>query len=185
MTLKNFLKKVKLSERTISAVLGVLVVVVAGVLLFNFFQTRDGIDFLNEETISEQGELEAGILVILPTTHRVARGENLWSIAKNYYGSGYNWVDIAQENSLKNPDFLLVDQELFIPNVAIRQPEEKLAIDEFRTNTYTVQEGDSLWQIAIAVYDNGYQWSEVYQANQLEIGPNPGLIVPGTVLVMP
>ena len=185
MTLKNFLKKVKLSEKTISAVLGVLVVVVAGVLLFNFFQTRDGINFPNGEIINKQEGLETEISVVLPTTHQVAQGENLWRIAKDYYGSGYNWVDIARENSLRNPDFLLVDQELFIPNVAIRQPEEKLVANEFRANTYTVQEGDSLWQIAIAVYGDGYQWSEIYQANQLKIGFNPGLIVPGTVLIMP
>jgi hypothetical protein len=36
--LKNFLKKVKLNESTISVILGVLVVIVVGALIFNYFR---------------------------------------------------------------------------------------------------------------------------------------------------
>ena len=187
MTLKNFLKKIKLSERTISAVLGVLVVVVAGVLLFNFFQSRDEISFLNGRNGEEitQEEQEEAISSVLPTTHKVSQGENLWRIAQEYYGSGYNWVDIAQTNSLRNADFLLVGQELLIPDVAVRWPETGLVDDEARVNTYTVGSGDSLWKIAVAVYGDGYQWTNIYEANEATIGSNPGLIYAGQVLVMP
>jgi len=122
---------------------------------------------------------------VLPTIHRVGQGENLWRIAENYYGSGYNWVDIAQTNSLKDANLLLVGQELLIPDVAVRWPETDLADEEDRVNTYIVQSGDSLWKIAAAVYDDGYQWTNIYQANSAEIGANPGLIYPGQVLVMP
>jgi len=184
MTLKNFLKKIKLSERTISAFLGVLVVVVAGVLLFNFFQSRDEIDFLNGEEISQEEQKET-FSSVLPTTHKVSQGENLWRIAEGYYDSGYNWIDIAQANNLRNADFLLVDQELLIPDVAVRWPEEDLVDEDVRVNNYTVQSGDSLWEIAVAVYGDGYQWTNIYEANRSDIGPNPGLINPGQVLVMP
>ncbi|MGI6278854.1 MAG: LysM peptidoglycan-binding domain-containing protein [Patescibacteria group bacterium] len=184
MTLKNFLKKIKLSERTISAFLGVLVVVVAGVLLFNFFQSRDEIDFLNEEEISQE-EQEETFSSVLPTTHKVSQSENLWRIAEGYYGSGYNWIDIAQANNLRNADFLLVDQELLIPDVAVRWPEADSVDEDVRVNNYTVQSGDSLWKIAVAVYGDGYQWTNIYEANRSDIGPNPGLINPGQVLVMP
>jgi nucleoid-associated protein YgaU len=185
MTLKNFLKKVKLSERTISAVLGVLVVGVAGILLFNFFQSRGGIEDQRVDLIDQEVETEETKTVILPVTYRVVQGDNLWQIAKDYYGSGYNWVDIAQENSLRNPDFLLVDQELLIPDVPVRWPEEKLAAKGEPGSTYVVQKGDSLWKIAVAVYDDGYQWPEIYQANEAEIGANPGLIETGMVLALP
>ncbi|MDD3531983.1 MAG: LysM peptidoglycan-binding domain-containing protein [Candidatus Shapirobacteria bacterium] len=185
MTLKNFLKKVKLSERTISAVLGVLVVVVAGTLLFNFFQSRNEAGLLNGGQIAEEGQQEKQIAPTLPTTHRVDRGENLWRIAESYYGSGYNWVDIAQTNSLKNANLLLVGQELLIPDVAVRWPETDLVDNGGRVNTYTVQSGDSLWKIAMAVYGDGYQWTNIYQANEAAVGSNPGLIYAGQVLVMP
>ena len=36
--LKNFLKKIKLNEGTISMILGALVVIVVGVLIFNYFK---------------------------------------------------------------------------------------------------------------------------------------------------
>jgi len=36
--LKNFLKKLKLNESTISMILGALVIVVVGVLIFNYFR---------------------------------------------------------------------------------------------------------------------------------------------------
>lgn len=185
MTLKNFLKKVKLSERTISAVLGVLVVVTAGVLLFNFFQSRSETTITSDDQIASEGKTQELNTSVLPTTHRVGQGENLWRIAEDYYGSGYNWVDIAQTNSLKNADLLLVGQELLIPDVAVRWPETDPADTEKRVNTYTVQSGDSLWKIAVAVYGDGYQWTNIYQANSAEIGANPGLIYSGQVLVMP
>ena len=56
----------------------------------------------------------------LPTIHQVKAGENLWLIAENYYHSGYNWLDIAKENHLFQPDFIVVDQALIIPDVIVR-----------------------------------------------------------------
>lgn len=43
---------------------------------------------------------------------------------------------------------------------------------------YTVQPGDSLWQIASRVYGDGRYWVLLYQANADRIG-NPNLIYPG------
>jgi nucleoid-associated protein YgaU len=43
---------------------------------------------------------------------------------------------------------------------------------------YTVQPGDSLWQIARRVYGDGRYWVLLYQANADRIG-NPNLIYPG------
>ncbi len=187
MTLKNLLKKIKLSERTISAFLGVLVIVAAGALLFDFFQSRSPVNLSNgDENEEKEQQEEVPVVPVLPINHRVSQGENLWRIAEEYYGSGYNWVDIASENSLRNPSFLLVDQELIIPDVAVRWPEaELMAENENRVNTYTVQQGDSLWNIAVAVYDDGYQWTKIYQANETKIGQNPGIINPGLVLAIP
>jgi nucleoid-associated protein YgaU len=43
---------------------------------------------------------------------------------------------------------------------------------------YTVQSGDSLWQIARRVYGDGRYWTLLYRANADQIG-NPNLIYPG------
>lgn len=188
--LKNLLKRLKLNESTISMVLGVLVIVVVGALIFNYFK---GIrEEEKEEIVSEEGiELveEEGKLVPagLPVSHKVVRGEHLWEIAEKYYGSGYNWVDIAKENSLANANLLFVDQKLTIPRVEVKKPTTKLAKAEtagltITGNTYTVVRGDHLWGIALRAYGDGYRWVEIAKANNLVI---PNLIHTGNVLVIP
>lgn len=49
--------------------------------------------------------------------------------------------------------------------------------------TYTVRSGDSL--SAIADKYEGVSWRQIYDANKALIGPDPGLIQPGQVLVIP
>lgn len=186
MSLKQILKKIKLSEKTISAVLGALVVVVVGVLLFNFFRTQGGKpegDITPGGVQEEASESVERDLETLPTTHVVSEGENLWEIAEQYYDSGYNWVDIAQENNLARPDYLAVSQELTIPDVEVRRVEEEKPTAEIEN--YTVQEGDSLWKISVKIYNDGYQWTRIYEANRDQIGSNPSLIEPGLVLDIP
>lgn len=188
--LKNLLKRLKLNESAISMILGALVIVVVGGLIFNYFK---GIrEEEKEEIISEEGiELveEEGKLVPaeLPVSHKVVRGEHLWEIAEKYYGSGYNWVDVAKENSLANANLLFVDQKLTIPRVEVKKPATKLAKAEtagltITGKTYTVDRGDHLWEIALRAYGDGYRWVEIAKANNLV---NPNLIHTGNVLVIP
>jgi|GEM_PF-689401 len=53
---------------------------------------------------------------------------------------------------------------------------------------YTVQKGDTLWEIAEALYGNGFRWTEILNANKNKIRflPNgeQALIVPGQVLTI-
>ena len=50
--------------------------------------------------------------------------------------------------------------------------------------TYTVQAGDSLSAIALAVYGNAGRWTEIFEANKDQIS-NPNLIMVGQVLRIP
>jgi nucleoid-associated protein YgaU len=56
-------------------------------------------------------------------------------------------------------------------------------------SSYTVKKGDTLWEIAEAVYGDGFQWTKILNANSKDIGFLPSgrqaLIVPGQVLVIP
>lgn len=188
--LKNLLKRLKLNESTISMILGALVIVVVGALIFNYFKgvrEEEKEEVVSEEEIElvkEEGKLvPAG----LPISHKVVFGEHLWSIAEKYYGSGYNWVDIAKENTLTNANLLFVDQELTIPRVEVRKPTTKLAKAEtvgstITGNTYSVVHGDYLWGIAVRAYGDGYRWVEIARANNLA---NPNLIHAGNVLTIP
>jgi|GEM_PF-3755853 nucleoid-associated protein YgaU len=54
---------------------------------------------------------------------------------------------------------------------------------------YTVTSGDTLWEIAEAVYGDGTQWVTILAANATSVGYLPNgqqaLIFPGQVLVLP
>lgn len=50
--------------------------------------------------------------------------------------------------------------------------------------TYTVKSGDCLWTIAKKYYDNGAQYTKIYNANKDKIS-NPNLIYVGQVLTIP
>ncbi len=179
MDLKSILKALKLNESTISMVLGALVIVVVGVLVINYFKDQGGkIPFLSTDNKTE-------ITQELPKNHTIAKGENLWTIAENYYGSGYNWVDIAEENNLTNADIISEGQTLTIPDVEPKQAtvaEVKTAEDAITGGTYIVVKGDNLWDIAVRAYGDGYRWTEIAQENNLE---NPDLIHSGNVLTLP
>ncbi len=191
MNLKQILKNLKLSEQNISTLLGALVVVIIGILIFNYFRgmTKQGTITAPTQT-TQQGEVqlveEGGKLVPegLPTIHKVELGDNLWKIAEKYYGSGYNWVDISRENKLSNPNRLLIGQELNIPKTEVKKPTASTIKpqESIAGSTYTVVRGDNLWKIAVRAYGDGYKWSEIAQANKLA---NPSLIHPGNVLTLP
>jgi len=194
--LKNWLKQVRMNESTISTLLGVMVVVVVGVLLFNYFKSaRLDPQIEPEAIVTEQGvELEQrdGKLIPknLPAAYTVAAGDHLWAIAEKHYGSGYNWVDVAEVNGLTSPDTLLVGQELTLPQVEVRVPEgveivPMVAGDRsIESQIYAVESGDDLWNIAVRAYGDGYRWSEVWEANK-ELIVDPNMIEAGMQLMLP
>jgi nucleoid-associated protein YgaU len=187
--LKKWLKSLKLNESTISMILGGLVVVVVGILIYNYFTSvgkQTGQPLSGDQQLTQELTPKG-----LPTTHIVAAGENLWTIAEKYYGSGYNFVDIAAANKLANPNKLLVGQTLEIPKVEAKTKTAELPTEvkvtpamSISANTYTVEKGDTLWGIAVKAYQDGYKWPEIAKANADKIA-NPDKIEVGLVLTLP
>jgi nucleoid-associated protein YgaU len=180
---KSLLKSLKISESYISMALGLLVVVVIGILLFNFFTNR-GKSNLPTSQETQQTEGQPSTAGALPTNYTVSAGESLWSIAEKSLGSGYNWLDIAKENNLSDPNHLEAGQVLVIPKVSPILPttgtgETQLSITG---NSYTVVSGDNLWDIAVKAYGDGFKWAEIAKVNNLL---NPDFIHAGNVLVLP
>lgn len=56
-------------------------------------------------------------------------------------------------------------------------------------NSYTVQEGDTLWEISEGHYGSGFEWGRILSANKEKIGflsdGSQALIRPGDVLTLP
>jgi len=120
-------------------------------------------------------------------TYVVLANDNLWQIAEKVYGSGYNFVDIASANNLTDADYLQVGQQITLPGVEAKVPTAgdlpaQAAMTKSETSVpaqYTVVQGDSLWDIAVKTYNNGYEWTKIAQLNTL---PNPDFINPGQIL---
>ena len=179
-------ERLKLSESYISMGLGLLVVIILGVLAFNYLNKKNqtlslpGIQAPNEEGGKEMN-------INLPTTHTITQGESLWVIAERYYKSGYNWVTLAQANDLQNANYLEVGQKLTVPQAKKIEPPEQMATVQLsqsaiKEESYTVVKGDNLWQIAVRAYGDGYQWIKIAKVNYLA---NPDLIHAGNTLKLP
>lgn len=156
--------------------LGALVIIITGILIVNYFKDKKSEilpDLSTKENISKE--------------HVVTRGETLWSIAEDNFGSGYNWVDIYKTNGLKS-EKIEVGQKLTIPTVAAKEPSSTKKVEvvakaeKAPAESYTVVKGDSLWKIAVNQYSNGYKWVAIAKANKLT---NPNIIHAGNVLVLP
>lgn len=173
-------------------VLGALVIIIVSVLVVNYFKDRgrSTLPFLS----TEKEELTTSFQA---KNYTVVRGENLWTIAEREYGSGYNWIDIAAENKIKNPDMISAGQVLVLPSVKVRKPvvAEKVetvkkttviaqnkVLEPISGGTYSVVRGDNLWTIAVRAYGDGFKWTQIAKENKLV---HPGLIHSGNLLVLP
>ena len=156
-------------------VLGAVVIVIVGVLIVNYFKDKSSGKIPGTSTQTSAKE------------HIVTKGETLWSIAEDSFGSGYNWVDVKNANGLKT-EVIEIGQKLTIPEVSPKQPTstKKVAavvqVTPVTGETYTVVKGDSLWKIAVKAYGDGFKWVEIAKVNKLV---NPGIIHAGNVLSLP
>ncbi|MFJ5142717.1 LysM peptidoglycan-binding domain-containing protein [Streptomyces sp. NPDC088707] len=132
-------------------------------------------------------------------TVRDARpAESLWSIAEKVYGHGELYTKIADANEGRQ----MTDGTTFHADAPI-QPGWILAVPEAPTaqapaapsqpsgGSYTVQGGDTLWNVAEEELGDGERYGELFEANMGSPTPdggtfdNPDLIVPGQVLDLP
>ncbi len=176
---QGFLSQIKWGESYTSLFLGAVVVIIGLILLFSFLKARNS---MNQEAGSSSTQVQTNTR---QSTYVVKQGDDLWSIAKNLYGSGYNWIDLATANKLQNPNVLNVGSTLKVPDVKTRtvvQNNVATTQPTITEKTYTVVKGDCLWNIAIRAYGDGYKWVQIAKANNLT---HPDLIYPGNVFVLP
>lgn len=126
------------SESLISMILGAMVVVVIGALLFSYVR-----DWRKSKATAEKAPVEATAEPILteelpssvklekngdgqeiptglPAKYTVKAGDSTWKVAQAFYGSGFNYVDIEQANQLVHDSELVAGATLVIPKVPVR-----------------------------------------------------------------
>jgi nucleoid-associated protein YgaU len=168
-------KYFKSTEEIVSMFLGLIIVVVVGGLIFNYFQKNKGnINIPGSSDISLNDNSDVNVNG--SGFYEVVKGDSLWKIAEKKYNNGYVWTEIAKANNIKNPSIIEVGQKIVLPEIEVT---EKIEIDKISVgDEYKVVRGDSLWKIAVRAYGDGYQWvkiweknkSKIYNPNGLEIG---------------
>jgi nucleoid-associated protein YgaU len=196
----SFLQKIqdqiKLDQSYLSLVLGVLIVLVAGTLVFNYFQ-KGSADLGPSQQITAEEQTQKDVEPNnLPGKYTIKEGDTLFKIAENYYKDGYKYTTIAETNKLANADVIEIGQVLEIPKVDTVQVvtaenqgtgtggsiNEIAWGDKITGDTYTVTEGDWLSKIAGRAYGDIMAFNKIAQANNIA---DPNVIQTGTVLRIP
>lgn len=166
-----------------SLFLGIVVVIIVSILLIIFLKGRN-IQNTRQTTPEIASQKTEKTPEESQATYLVTVGDSLWSISEKNYNSGFSWTEIARANKIENPNLLEVGTKLVIPeieseqNVTVNVSEEVKITDA----SYTVKSGDSLWDIAVRAYGDGYRWVEISKANNLG---NPDIIHSGNKLTIP
>lgn len=211
---KSFFDKIQSDlenrQSIVSLVLGALIIVIVGILLYNYFNKPQGDLGPSQQTNQEDSSGDVA-KENLPGKYTVKADDTLFSIALHYYNDGYKYELISQANNLSNPNAIEAGQVLEIPkseeqsatlpaesespspsptDEAQVMEEEAKGGAENQTiwgksitgNTYIVVEGDWLSKVAGRAYGDIYAYDKIAKVNNI---PNPDLIEPGTVLKIP
>lgn len=186
--LENLEQEIQSNQSKVSMVLGALIILVVGILIFNYFNK-------NKASLgpAQQTELEQDVSPDkLPGKYTVKEGDTLFTIAEKYYADGYQYPEIAKANNLTNVDQIEIGQILQIPKPS-PSPKQEEALgtggDEstiwgprIEGNTYTVAEEDWLSKIAGRAYGDIFAYDRIAKANNIS---NPDHIESGMVLTIP
>lgn len=108
------------NQSYLNLILGGLIVVVLGVLIYNYFNKP------NNEIISPElatSELSDDVdKNDLPGKYTIKEGDTLFSIAQDYYDDGYKYNEIVKVNNLANENELEVGQQIIIPKIETTNP---------------------------------------------------------------
>lgn len=189
---------VQTNQSKVSLVLGILIVIAVGILIFNYFsKSRPSLGPAQQTQIGQQDTPGDQ----LTEKYTVKEGDTLFEIAEKYYKSGDGYRDIAKINNIVDPDQITSGQVLQIPKLESQQPqlltqaspstqpEGQTTKDDAAAwgpkiggNTYTVVEGDWLSKIAGRAYGDIFAFDKIAKANNIS---DPNHIEPGTVLTIP
>ena len=206
--LNSFSEKIqsdlKNRQSSMSLVLGALIVIVLGVLLYNYINKPNLPNTTTQSAQTQTGDVSKNAL---PGKYTVKAGDTLFKIAQNYYNDGYQFGLIVKANNIVDANNISVGQVLEIPKMTqasstpseaptpsptpsaspvSKQTNEPQTMTQWGASitgsTYTVVEGDWLSKIAGRAYGDIYAYPRIAQANNII---NVNVIEPGMVLKIP
>lgn len=108
--------EVQSNQSRLSLVLGALILLVIGVLVFNYFnRDKSGVG-PSQETATESTEVDVKP-ENLPGKYTVKEGDTLFTVAEKYYQDGSKFSEIVKANNLTNENAIETGQVLEIPKI--------------------------------------------------------------------
>ena len=170
----------KIRENYLSIALGLLVLLVAVSIVF---RANDTMLTKKSKEVAEEAQKAAQLA---GREYVVKKGESVSSIARDQLGSLDQTQAIVDANKLENPERIEVGQKLILPDVENGESETDEQVagtnegdlngagvtttapgGKITGDTYTVQKGDTLFNIAIRAYNNGNMMYTIMRANGL------------------
>jgi len=140
-------------------------------------------------------------------SYEVQPNDSYWTISEKFYGTGAYFRALAEHNRSRvpNQERLSVGDVIQVPELAeleknypdlCPKPEHREAVKTQGAAlagvslpaggpTYTVQEGDTLYDIAKYELGDVSRWVEIYQLNRQILGEDYDYLRPGLKLVLP
>jgi nucleoid-associated protein YgaU len=108
------------NNTVLNLILGALVVIVAGALIFNYFKSSSTsqTDISSDSTQQTQQEQSADVSKDqLPGQYVVKDGDTLFTIAQSYYNDGFKYPELVKANSMADENQIAVGQKINIPKL--------------------------------------------------------------------
>lgn len=182
----------RLGESYTSLVLGIIVVIAVAALLVSFTKSRVGeqkkpvTDISSTSTVRLPTQADSQGVSLSPTLVV----ENIPTRVPAESGAGTETpqptattvpTKAPQATATTQPTATTVPTKAAAPT-AVKATSTPQPQQNITGKTYVVKPGDDLWNIAVTVYGDGYQWTNVARANNLT---DPNLIAAGTTLRLP
>ena len=131
------------------------------------------------------------------STHTVASGETMSSIAKRYFGSENKWTLIAKANPSVDPSSMKVGAKLRIPSqgaITVATGSGTGTTPKTAGTTpgatsaggsHVIASGETLSSLARKYYGSAKHWRKIYEANKSAIGSDPAALKVGQSLTIP
>lgn len=113
-------EKAQANQSKVSLILGGLIILVIGLLIFNYF--NKGKSSLGPAQQAQQQEKQDVSKDNLPGSYTVKEEDTLFTIAEKYYDNGSRFSEIAKANNISDPNQIEAGLVLQIP-----KPESQLA----------------------------------------------------------
>jgi nucleoid-associated protein YgaU len=104
------------NQSYLNLILGGLIIVVLGVLVYNYFNKPTSDLGSSMETQNEQIQGDVA-KESLPGEYTIKEGDTLFTIAQKYYDDGYKYTEIVKANQMANENQVEVGQKITIPKL--------------------------------------------------------------------